>query len=61
MRYSRVPALFAELCSDAAISFRKRSQLLFDKLNALDHDTIALHIEFGGVIPEAYAHDSSEE
>src|SRR5439155_20538517 len=61
MDYSRVPALIAEICSDDATSFRDRTEQLFHQLNAMGRSAILAHIEYGGVIPESYAHDSSEE
>src|ERR1017187_9961782 len=61
MDYSRVPALIAEICSAEATSFKHRTEQLFDKLNAMDRTAILAHIEYGGVIPESYSHDSSEE
>ena len=61
MEYARVPALIAKICSDEATSFKERTELLFDELNILDRDAVVAHIEYGGVIPESYSHDSSEE
>src|SRR5947209_6923957 len=61
MDYSKVPALIAKICGNAATNFRKRTELLFDELNAMDRAAVTAHIEYGGVIPESYSHDSSEE
>jgi len=61
MDYSRVPALIAKICSDEATSFKERTENLFGQLKSMDRASIVAHIEYGGVIPEAYSHDSSEE
>jgi HindIII restriction endonuclease len=61
MRYSQVHELIAEICSDEATNFKEKIDLLFDQLNAMDRTAIIAHVEFGGVIPESYSHDSSEE
>jgi hypothetical protein len=61
MDYSRVPALIAEICRRDATSFRERTEQLFRKLHAMDREAVTRHIEYGGVIPESYSHDSSEE
>lgn len=61
MDYSTVPALIAKICGDEATTFKERTELLFAKLNVLDRAGVTAHIEYGGVIPESYSHDSSEE
>ncbi len=61
MDYSRIPARIAKICGDEATSFKERTELLFDKLKAMDRVAVIAHIEYGGVIPESYSHDSSEE
>ena len=61
MHYSRPPALIAEICSSEATSFRERTEQLYNQLDGMDREAVTLHIEYGGVIPESYSHDSSEE
>jgi len=61
MDYSHVPALIAKICGDEATSFKERTELLFGQLKSMDRAALVSHIEYGGVIPEAYSHDSSEE
>jgi hypothetical protein len=61
MHYSRVPTLIAELCSDPSTRFLERTDALFQQLDKLDREAITTHVEYGGVIPESYSHDSSEE
>src|ERR1022692_4165169 len=61
MDSARIPELIAEICGNDTRTFKERTEQLFDELNALDRDAVVLHIEYGGVIPEAYSHDSSEE
>jgi hypothetical protein len=61
MHYSRPPALISEICAKPATSFRERTDELYAQLSAMDKEAITLHIEYGGVIPESYSHDSSEE
>lgn len=61
MNYSRVPSLIAEICSNDGNNFRERTESLFQELSTMDRETVTLHVEYGGVIPESYSHDSSEE
>src|SRR5712692_1571202 len=46
---------------DGATSFKERTELLFARLEGIDRAGVVAHIEYGGVIPESYSHDSSEE
>lgn len=61
MKYSNVPALIAKICGNEPTTFKDRTELLFDSLKLMDRETVIAHIEYGGVIPESYPHDSSEE
>lgn len=61
MHYADVPALIAEICANAATSFKDRTEQLYAQLEDLDREAVLDHIEYGGVIPESYSHDSSEE
>jgi hypothetical protein len=58
---TKVPALIAKICGDEATSFKERTEQLFEQLEDLDHDAVVEHVEYAGVIPESYSHDSSEE
>lgn len=61
MNYSHVPALITKICGDDATSFKEKTELLFNQLKSMARAILVAHIEYGGVIPEAYPHDSSEE
>lgn len=61
MRYNDVYGLIAKICSDTSTDFRARTEILVGELKGLSEEEVLRHVEYGGVIPESYAHDSSEE
>ena len=61
MKYSRIPKLINELCSEVSTDFSERTAALFQQLDQLDREAITTHVEYGGVIPESFSHDSSQE
>jgi HindIII-like restriction endonuclease len=61
LHYSDVPKLISGICSKDDTSFKKKTDELFALLNSLDRPAVAAHVEYGGVIPESYSHDSTEE
>lgn len=61
MKYNDVYALISEICSDSKSDFKKRAESLSRAVAKISDSDVLNHIEYGGVIPESYAHDSSEE
>ena len=58
---TEIPELISSICSDDGATFRHRTDELFAALLFMDRDEIVAHVEFAGVIPESYSHDSTEE
>ena len=61
VKYSDVNDLITTLCTDQDTTFPQRTESLYYALDALSDKDIVSHIDYGGVIPESYPHDSSEE
>ena len=61
MDYHRVYSLVSEICANDSVDFREKTIRLYEQLNELSDTDVLSHVEFGGVIPESYAHDFSEE
>ncbi|MBB3175537.1 type II restriction enzyme [Endobacter medicaginis] len=61
MHYRDVYSLISDICADTSTDFKARAAILSDAIATLTDDDVLNHIEYGGVIPESYAHDSSEE
>jgi hypothetical protein len=61
MKYYEVADVITHICADAWTDFRQKTAHLFNALNGLSNEDIIRHIEYGGVIPESFSHDSSEE
>ena len=61
MKYNDVYALISEICSDSKSDFKKRAESLSRAVAKISDSDVLNHIEYGGVIPESYAHDSSKE
>lgn len=58
---AQMPELITAICREDGTSFKEKTELLFEQLENLDREAITLHTEYGGVIPESFSHDSSEE
>jgi len=50
-----------ELAGDESTNFQKMSQKLIDSLKPLSGLRLLQHLEYAGIIPERYGHDSTEE
>ena len=61
MQYRDVYSLVSDICADTATDFKARTVILTEAVSAITDAEVLNHIEYGGVIPESYPHDSSEE
>lgn len=61
MLYSDVLNTIVELGSDATLHFQSRADRIAHLLDHAAESDILAHLDHGGVIPEAFDHDSTEE
>lgn len=56
-----VTNLIKELCADQGKSFTEKSKVLMQRLDTCTEAQIIEHLDYAGVIPECFDHDSTEE
>lgn len=61
MKYSEVVDTIFRLCNDSSFSFAEKGEQLERELASCTLDEIIEHINYAGVIPECFGHDSTEE
>jgi len=58
---SEVIGAIERLAGDRSLSFQQMSQRLIDSLKPMNGALLLQHLEYAGIIPERYGHDSTEE
>jgi len=61
MQHNEITQTITDICSFDSTDFQARTVSLFEKLDAVSDEELIRHIECGGVIPESFSHDSSQE
>ena len=58
---SQVAKLIQKICEDDNLSFTARSELLLKRFEECTGNQVIEHLDYAGVIPECFDHDSTEE
>ena len=61
MKYNEVTAKIFEVCQNPDLNFTARGDAVESALNTCTPEEIIEHLEYSGVIPECFGHDSTEE
>lgn len=61
MKFDAVTPSIIKLCADAHLSFPQKALALQSAVDKSSTEEIIQHLDFGGVIPECFGHDSTEE
>ncbi len=61
MRFQQVTTEIAALCDNPALSFSTKVAELQELLNSCSQAELLEHLDYAGVIPESFEHDSTEE
>lgn len=61
MEYNRVKEIVLSLCEDNSLDFNGRGKTIANITDQCSINELLEHLEHAGVIPECFAHDSTEE
>lgn len=61
MKVNEVTAAITDVCSDNDLTFPQKSEVVAGWLYEITDDVLLEHLDDGGVIPECFGHDSTEE
>ena len=61
MKYQEVTARIIEVCQMPGLDFTEKGDRLLAEINACSPEEVIEHLEYAGVIPECFGHDSTEE
>jgi type II restriction enzyme len=61
MQYMDVVQLIEQLAENKSLNFQEMSEKLEASLAPIDREDLLLYLEYAGIIPEKFGHDSTEE